>query len=94
MADPGPKVNVPVIDPSQYLSEVAKGLHRIVQDAFRDGYRMGYGEAEGKAIARIIEVVRSSAAGQDAAAQLTETRPRDAPGARLKEMVVEGNWPW
>jgi hypothetical protein len=44
MADP--KVPVPIIDPTNYLSDAVDSLKRVVQDIFADGFRVGYAQAK------------------------------------------------
>jgi hypothetical protein len=79
MADP--KVSIPTIDPKNYTSEAIGRLEIIVQNAFQDGFRLGYAQAEDEAINRIIKAVRPNG-------HTAESGPTgNSPGAATRRLI-------
>jgi hypothetical protein len=77
------KLIVPLIDPKSYLSEAVPGLERLIQHAYGDGYRSGYAQAKGDAIARVIEALRPAEDAKDA----DEADDAKVPGADTHKLV-------
>lgn len=78
-----------MIDPKNYISDAAKGLERIVQDAFHDGYVFGYARGDADAIARIIQAAKPGSNGRGAPRPTRTQRPQvpKGPGAATHKLI-------